>query len=508
MLADIERTDCAESLGSFVKSAWEHVESDDLVWNWHLDELANHFQAVSELRIRRLLINIPPSTGKSRIQNVFWPAWEWITRPQTKFIYASFDERLVGQRDGTACIDLLNSDWYLDLWGERLKTPKKNSASNFLTTGGGFRFSTSPGGKGTGRHGHVVVVDDPNKPADVMGPLGETRKAIGKVSIWWSGTMSTRRADPSTHREVITQQRLAEGDLSGEMLAKGGWEHLRLPMRYEADYPCRTVAGGDHRATEGELLFPQRFPALAVEAIESGMTEGVIASQHQQRPTAVGGTIFRRVWWQFWGNPGENQPCVCERCFQAGILRVKGYVPCKTGIPCPVLPESGQDCQSWDLTFKGAHTSDFVAGQVWRAYQGKYYLRDRINERLDFAATATEFQRWEILWPETLEYRLVEDAANGPAILAQLGGCLMRPTLGGLEARAYACQPAHKCGKVYLPHPDRHPWVWEYMRQHERYPRDMHDDEVAAMSHAIVFLQSEDRSELWDAMRNVKEGRV
>jgi hypothetical protein len=63
----------------FIELAWHVVEpARAFILTWHIQALAEHLQAVSEGRIRNLLINIPPGHGKSLIVSVLWPAWQWI----------------------------------------------------------------------------------------------------------------------------------------------------------------------------------------------------------------------------------------------------------------------------------------------------------------------------------------------------------------------------------------------------------------------------------------------
>ncbi len=147
----------------FFRMVWPLVDPAPLILNWHLEEKCNHLEAVSNGLIKRLVINEPPGFGKSNTVNVIWNVWEWIKRPQTKFLFASFDESLVGTRDGGKVINLLEKDWFKMRWG--LVLPRgKQAASKFETTAGGFRFATSPNGRGTGRHGDIRVID-PQRPA-------------------------------------------------------------------------------------------------------------------------------------------------------------------------------------------------------------------------------------------------------------------------------------------------------------------------------------------------------
>ena len=41
-----------------------------------------------------LLVNTPPGSSKSLIASVFWPAWEWLWAPWTRWLTSSYDDAL------------------------------------------------------------------------------------------------------------------------------------------------------------------------------------------------------------------------------------------------------------------------------------------------------------------------------------------------------------------------------------------------------------------------------
>jgi predicted phage terminase large subunit-like protein len=479
-------------LYEFMRLAWDQVEVSPFVGNWHLEEMCTHLEAVSNHEIKNLVINVPPGTGKSLTTNVFWPCWEWIDRPETKWIYGSFDPTLMG-RDALRSINLLRSTWFVRRWGHRLPPGGKLATANHVTLAGGFRFSTSPGGKATGRHGDIFVTDDPIKPKDALGGATMTKNALRAVSEWLSATMSTRRADAATFRKVIIMQRLHEEDPAGEAIASGDYTVLRLPMRFEADDPSRTAWGGDRRTTEGELLFPARFPESAVATLEKDLHQNA-AAQLQQRPIRQGGGIFKRPWWRFY----HKRLGVPEYCFP-------GSEP--TGRLCVVLPDVGYDVQSWDMAFKGNDDSDFVCGGMWRSYGEHYYLVDQLCERLDFPASVTAMRSFSDKHPSAYD-KLVEDKANGPAIESTLRGEMPGITLvtpmGGKEARANAGAVLIRDARVFVPHPEIATFdVLAYLAQHERFPRGKNDDMVDQTSQALVrFRQHGD--DFARAMRTIR----
>jgi phage terminase large subunit-like protein len=84
------------------------------------------------------------------------------------------------------------------------------------------------------------------------------------------------------------------------------------------------------------------------------------------------------------------------------------------------LPAQFDDViQSWDLAFKNLETSDYVVGQVWAAVAADRFLLDQRRERMDMPRSVEAIRRMSEQWPRAAA-KLVEDRANGPAVIATL----------------------------------------------------------------------------------------
>ena len=71
--------------------------------------------------------------------------------------------------------------------------------------------------------------------------------------------MATRLNDFSTGHKIVIMQRLHETDLTGDLLAKGGYEHLCLPAEFEPGRRCTTaIHWADPRQDVGDLLWPEK----------------------------------------------------------------------------------------------------------------------------------------------------------------------------------------------------------------------------------------------------------
>jgi phage terminase large subunit-like protein len=292
---ELYRQACAR-LVDFVRVFWVLVEpAQPFEDNWHIGAVCEFLEAWHRREFKNGVLNLPPGTGKSLLVDVFLQAWIWSTKPGYKFLNCSYDEDLC-LRDADKVKTIVLSEAYQSAWPNTVLRDGENGArGNVWTTMGGYRFSTSPQGKGgLGRHFDDVSVNDPVNPKHVrVTGSGELGAGLAAAQHWINATMTTRRANPAKFGRMLTMQRLLEKDPAGIALDRG-WEHLCLPMRYEpkahwirGEWSARV----DPRRTQGELLHPGRYPEETVAELEAELAEHASA-QLQQNPIPRGGGLL------------------------------------------------------------------------------------------------------------------------------------------------------------------------------------------------------------------------
>jgi len=460
--------------------------------NWHIGAICEHLQAVSEGQITRLIINVPFRTAKSTICSVAWPAWEWIHRPTIKWLCGSYAEKLA-IRDNLAMRRLIQSNWYQERWGRGYNltdnsdwgdpdgfelTGDQNQKVRFENDRSGYRiaFGASSGVMGDG--GDRVLIDDWH---DRQGAHSDKEREASLVTF--DEAVFTRLNDPIVDPIVIVMQRLHENDLSGHLLAAGGYQHLLIPMRYEPERSKVTVIGWkDPRKVAGELMHPARFPEAYVADIER-KNPYMAAGQLQQRPAPSEGGILKRAWWQFWDD-----------------------LPAKFD----------EEIQSWDLGGRivdthrskssrgsGSDSANYTAGQAWGRVGANCYMKpEQVYAQLDFAREVEKILDFSNRHRGAI---LIENKANGPSVIATLkdkipGVTPVNPD-GDKTARAQAVSPYIASGNVWLPNPydaqgnpraDRE-WVLLFIENCASFPNGSnppgsHGDDVDAMTQAIHHL--------------------
>jgi predicted phage terminase large subunit-like protein len=334
-----------------------------------------------------------------------------------------------------------------------------------------------------------VVVDDPHS-VDQAESDTERQAAVE----WWNGSMATRLNNLSTGHKVVIMQRLHESDLTGDLLGKGGYEVLCLPAEFEPERRCVTSIGwSDPRKEAGELLWPEKVSRAALESLQVTLGSYRYAAQYQQRPAPAEGGLFKRAWWRYWCPAHLALPPVQVRMANGEMQKV----------PVAALPpQFDQVLQSWDLAFKDLATSDYVVGQVWAAKGADRFLLDQQRDRLDMPNTLGAIRALSDKWPQAVA-KLVEDRANGPAVIASLQhdlcGLIAVNPEGGKFARASAVSPQIEAGNVYLPHPDLVPWVEGLIEECAGFPFAAHDDQVDALTQALNRLLSAEQFNLHHA---------
>lgn len=474
-------------LYEFVQKFWRVVEPGcAFVPNWHLEEMCEALSWVS-LRTRpggdrwpspRLVINVPPGTGKSLITSVFWPAWHWTWDPGHKWLFTSYDRKLVN-RDAERFARIVESDLYKLAWPVKFR--KKGGTLSYgelHNYAGGLRLSVQLGGGITGWHGHTLVVDDPIKPTEAE---ATSKVVLEKTTNTWRNVAATRRADADSHAVVLIMQRLNHDDLAGEELrglrgdGSDGADHLCRPMRYVPD--CEWDHGNsiglkDPRTQPGELLFPARFSERAVQDLERALgTPQNISAQLQQNPVPQSGSIFEDGWIQTWTElPREWR------------LRF---------------------VQSWDLGFKGKSATpreacSRVHGVLFAWDERNVYLLDEAIGAWNYPETKRAFQAAQAdpQWAKA-ECVLLENKANGPALIADLEessqGLVIVPVEPdrSKEERAMRHSAFVQSGRFWVPRPQQMSSVAAYRAEIVRFPHQKRNDRVDTLTQALDYIRGQ-----------------
>ena len=341
-----KRAEYENNFGLFVEAAWPSIDPAPFMGGWVVEAVAEHLQAVSDGKIKRLLINQPPRTAKTLLSSVMFPAWVWargerdyLSGPQVRFLCASYGHTLALMNSNNTR-RLILSPFYQKYWSKRFALKDDmNTKAQYDNSEGGSRLSTSVGGSLLGLGGDALIVDDPINTEDVASDA-----ELATTTAWWKELSSTRLNDPKQAAIIVCMQRLDERDLTGEILSNSTerWEHLCIPAEYEWRRHCVTAIGWEdprglddageplvlvengqrfsrdraaevilENEREGSLMWPERFGAADIARIKDGLGPHMAASRLQQAPQPKSGGILKRDWFQLWA-PQDNKFPLCD----------------------------------------------------------------------------------------------------------------------------------------------------------------------------------------------------
>ena len=408
--------------------------------------LCEKLEAVERGDIRRLMVFMPPQHGKSELVSRGFPAWFLGRNPNRKVIISSYAADLAYDFSRASRNTL--REYGPPLWGIRVATD--SSAVDHWSVRGhrGGCVAAGVGGPITGRGANVAVIDDPFKNHEEA----SSQTIRDAVWNWYRSTLRTRLSPHGVI--VLVMTRWHEDDLAGRLLKEmkaGGQQWTVLELQ--------AVAGENDALGRrpGEALWPE-YGYNEAWAAETKVDVGTYFwnALYQQHPSSPEGEILKRGWWKFYkAIPADLQEVI----------------------------------QSWDMTFKDSDGSDYVTGGVWGRKGADKYLLDQVRGRMDFPTTLAAVKALTAKWPEA-RAKLVEDKANGPAVIAtlkrEIPGLIPVEPRGSKMARVAAVSPEIEAGNVYLPDPSIAPWVNDFIEECSAFPNGKHDDQVDQMSQALL----------------------
>jgi len=299
LLRAVLRTD----LSSFIQRSVATVDPGCVYQhNWHVDAIAHALEDVASGVTGRLIVTLPPRSLKSISASVAFPAWLLGCNPRLNIVAVSYAEALA-EKLALDCMKIIEAPWYRDIFPMVRIARGRGARSDFATTLGGGRYSTSVGGSLTGRGGDIILIDDPHKPEDAASEV--KRKS---VLDWYRSTLLSRLNDPVYGPIVLIQQRVHEEDLAGFLLDQGGWQHLDLPAIAEQEATIDLGSRGAVQRREGDLLHPERLPMSLLQLRRTELGSYVFAAQYQQRPAPLDGGIVKWSWFKTYERLPALQP--------------------------------------------------------------------------------------------------------------------------------------------------------------------------------------------------------
>ena len=447
------------SLADFVKLAWRLIEPETvLTWNWHLTAICDHVQALLEGRLgkRNLMVLVPPGFAKSTVVSVAAPAWRWITRPAWRSIFASGNPQ-VATRDSMKCRNILEHPLYRRTFGISWHlADDANLKTRYANTATGFRMALSTSARVTGDRADALFIDDQTDVDDAYSESART-----SANRWYDEAFANRLNDLRTGTRCLIMQRLHPDDLAGHILEREAseWEVLTIPQQWEETRRTTTSLGWtDPRTTEGELAFPTRFPERVIELERLRLGESGYAGQHQQRPFAKGGEVFKESGLRLWPRNED-------------------------------LPTMTATAISIDSAFKTGEENDYSVAVVLGQFAKGVFILDVVRGKYAYPQLKATMIELSAKWRPSVV--LVEDKASGQSLIQDMRQNTTLPVRpvkvdGDKLSRAHTCVPTWEAGRVFAH--EGAPFLADLLSELTAFPKSAHDDQVDALVQGLRYL--------------------
>jgi len=423
---------------TFVKRVWpEFIEGS------HHKKIAEKFNDLSQGKIKRLIINMPPRHTKSEFASFLLPAWMIGRKPNLKIIQSTHTTELA-VRFGRKAKTLMDMPEYKEIFLTRLREDSQ-AAGKWETEQGGEYYAAGVGSAITGRGADLLIIDDPHSEQDAMNV-----DALERAYEWY--TSGPRQRLQPGGAIVLVMTRWNTKDLTGSLLRESGniksdkWELIEFP----AILPS------------GKPVWPEFWKLDELEGVKASISLQKWNAQWMQNPTSEEGAIIKREWWQKWD---------------------KEFIPPLQHV-----------IQSYDTAFLKKESADYSAITTWGVFQRnedsgpQLILLDAVKDRFEFPELRrVAYQQYQYWQPETV---LVEAKASGLPLtyeLRKMGIPVINytPSRGNdKHSRVNSVAPLFESGQIWAPVEKE--FAQEVIEECAAFPYGDHDDLVDSMTQAVM----------------------
>jgi phage terminase large subunit-like protein len=329
---EMRRVLARTSLIAYIRSVapWFKIEEIHCV-------IAMHLEALADGDIDRLMVFMPPRTGKSMMASVFLPSW-WSGRyPSDKILQVGHSVDL-SRGFSLNVRELMRLDEYRWIFPGVQLAKDSQAAGKFRIQDIGRAMQALERGRQQQQQGQYKAAGVTSNIAGIGFNLGAVDDAMSeqdkdskitkdRIWNWWGPGFYTRR-QPERNSIVISATRWAPDDLPGHLLDEMGkhhgadtWTQVNVPAILNGDSAKRvyTIAK-DYDAMDdlmelkaGDSFAPRRWSLKELMRSKAQLTERDWNSLYMGNPKAIEGHILKSKFWKLW--PRKEMPH-CDFVFQ------------------------------------------------------------------------------------------------------------------------------------------------------------------------------------------------
>lgn len=459
---------------AFTRYFLKKRDGNKFIMSDHHRIMADTLAKVYTGEINRLIINVPPGYTKTEMAVINFIAHGLALNPKSKYIHISYADSLA-LLNSSAVKEICTSPDYVNFFPMTLKEDAQSKKAWYNQQGGGM-MAVAAGGTITGfRAGRMtpgfsgaIIIDDPIKPDDAYSDTIRSR-----VNNRFTNTFKSRLAHEGV-AIIVIMQRIHEDDPTGFLLAGGTgerWHHLLLPAEIlpkekREDYPKEYTHGIEikHDLDAGPLWdYKQTLRDLEQMRTSDAYTT---SAQYYQKPSPVGGGLFKDNWWKFY----------------------------------PMIPNFEYCFITADTAQKTKEIHDWSCFQCWGMLENNIYLIDLVRGKWEAPQLRVVFKSFILKHYKPgnpvrgkLRYAAVEDKASGTDLIQTMSQDpeIKIPIIAiqrsvDKVSRANDFAPYIASGRVYLPADAE--WLSDYLLEFRKFtPMMTHkwDDQIDPTLDAI-----------------------
>ena len=425
----------------------------------HIEKLIAVLQRVADDELDRLMIYMPPRHGKSETVSRLFSAYYLLRHPNRWVGLNSYAAELAYSLSRNARENFTRGGGEMRYDAAAVK--------HWQTNGVGGMWAAGVGGPITGKGFHLGIIDDPLKNAEDA----NSEKIRAKQKDWYRSTFYTR-GEPG-NAIIVVQTRWNTDDLSGWLLTSEKdedqeperWHVMSMPAIAEAEkqqFPAACTVEDDERSA-GEALCSERYDVKKLNGIARRVGSYFWNALYQQTPIARDGNMFQRHWFRL----------------------------------VDAIPANAKKVRFWDMaatTPKAGSDPDWTVGLLGAMDEDKHLYICDIRRTRDTPGQIEKLirQTAQLDGPNVVQLMGEEAGSAGKKqihdyavrILAGFPFGGIRET-GDKVTRAMPVSSQAEVGNISIV---KGPWIDEFFDEIEAFPLGVHDDQVDAMSGALMEL--------------------